>query len=74
MRGTIDCFLPCASLQDIETAIRQLRGSRIIRHINLLVTDEFAESTPVPDNCSFIVVDGLQSSGTLRPSSPSSPR
>ena len=66
MRGTIDCFLPCASLQDIETAIRQLRGSRIIRHINLLVTDEFAESTPVPDNCSFIVVDGLQSSAAMR--------
>lgn len=66
MRGTIDCFLPCTALQDIEKALRQLRGSRIIRHINLLVTNEFAATTPVPEDCSFIVVDGLHSSSAIR--------
>lgn len=66
MRGTVDCFLPCASLQDTEQAIRQLRGSRVIHHINLLVTREFAESTPAPDDCTLIVASGLSSSAAIR--------
>lgn len=66
MRGTVDCFLPCACLQDTEQALRQLRGSRIIHHINLLVTREFAKSVPVPDDCTFIVVDELHSSAAIR--------
>jgi len=65
MRGTVDCFLPCVSLQNTEQAIRQLRGCRAIHHINLLVTHEFAESIPVPDGCAFIVVDGLHSSSAI---------
>lgn len=46
--------------------MRQLRGSRMIRHINLLVTQRFALDNAVPDDCSFVVVDGLSSSSTVR--------
>ena len=66
MRGTIDCFQPCNSLSQIEKSLRPLRGSRIIKHINLLVTSEFAQTNAVPDNCTFIVVGGLQSAATIR--------
>lgn len=66
MKGTIGCFLPCIALQDVERVIRQLRGSRVIQHINLMVKHEFAESIPVPDNCSFIEVEELHSSATIR--------
>lgn len=66
MRGTIDCFLPCSDLSLTEKALRQLRGSRIIRHINLMVTESFAVNNAVPDNCSFVVVDGLLSASSIR--------
>ena len=66
MKGTIDCFLPCSDFASIANTLRQLRGSRMIRHINLLVTRQFAMTTAVPDDCSFIVVDGLHSSASMR--------
>lgn len=66
MRGTIDCFLPCADFGAAANTLRQLRGSRMIRHINLLVTQEFAVANAVPDGCSFIVVDSLRSSSSVR--------
>ena len=66
MRGSIDCFLPCGDFASVNNTLRQLRGSRMIRHINLLVTQAFAMGHAVPDGCSFIVVDGLLSSSTMR--------
>ena len=42
MREKIDCFLPCDSIQIIEDTINQLRESKTVQHINLLVTEEFA--------------------------------
>lgn len=66
MRGTIDCFLPCTDINAVANTLRQLKGSRMIRHINLMVTQEMAMSTPVPENCSFIVVDGLKSASAMR--------
>ena len=62
MKGTIDCFLPCSDLNAVSNTLRQLRGSRMICHINLLVTQEFAMRNAVPEGCAFIVVDGLRSS------------
>ena len=66
MRGTIDCFLPCSDYVSVSNVLRQLRGSRMIRHINLLVTHGFAMDNAVPDGCSFIVVDGLLSASAMR--------
>ena len=66
MRGTIDCFLPCSDYVSVSNVLRQLRGSRMIRHINLLVTRGFAMANAVPDGCSFIVVDGLLSASAMR--------
>ena len=66
MKGTIDCFLPCSDYVSVSNVLRQLRGSRMIRHINLLVTRGFAMTNAVPEGCSFIVVDGLQSASTMR--------
>lgn len=65
MRGTIDCFLPCADISAVANTLRQLKGSRMIRHINLMVTQDMAMSTPVPENCSFIAVDGLLSASAM---------
>lgn len=66
MQETIDCFLPCGNFRTLGNTLRQLRSSRMIRHINLLVTQEFAMCNAVPDDCSFIVIDGLKSSLTMR--------
>ena len=66
MKGTIDCFLPCGDFAAIANTLRQLRGSRMIRHINLMVTSDFALANAVPDGCSFVVVDGLRSSSAIR--------
>ena len=46
--------------------LRQLCGSRMIGHINLLVTRAFAMANAVPEGCSFIVVDGLHSASAMR--------
>ena len=66
MLETIDCFLPCGGFDIVANTLRQLRGSRMIRHINLIVTQEFAMRNAVPDDCSFIVADGLRSSLAMR--------
>lgn len=66
MLETIDCFLPCDNFHDIDNTLRQLRGSRMISHINLLVTSDFAMKNAVPGDCSFIVVDRLASSSAMR--------
>ena len=66
MFGTIDCFVPCTDFGAVENVLRQLRGSRMIRHINLLVTRGFALGNAVPEGCSFIVIDGLRSEPAMR--------
>lgn len=66
MRGTIDCFLPCESVEAVHNVLRQLMGSRMIKHINLMVTEDTATSVAVPQNCTFIVVDSLRSSSAMK--------
>jgi len=66
MKGTIDCFLPCNDLRAVGNTLRQLKGSRMIRHINLLVTEEFASGCSAPDGCSFMTVDNPASSRAVR--------
>ncbi len=65
MREKIDCFLPCNNIHAIEDTISQLRESKTVQHINLLVTEDFAKENIAPDNCAFIVTDNITSSNTV---------
>ena len=66
MREKIDCFLPCDDLRSTVRTVIQLRGSKTIQNIFLLV------SAPLPANsdealrkCKTLAVDNLTSSNTL---------
>lgn len=56
-----DCFLPCSDLKGMESTLCQLRECRAVRHINLLVTEEFALKNTAPEGCTMIVVDNITS-------------
>ena len=66
MREKIDCFLPYEDLQSTAEITAQLRGSKTVQHIFLLVTQaldtEVMASFP---GCQQIKVDNLTSSNTL---------
>lgn len=61
MRQRIDCFLVCQSLEALTETIAQLRQIPAVRHIFLMVNRELA-NTEVPQDCSLVVVEQLQSS------------
>ena len=66
MREKIDCFLPCNDLEATLHTVRQLRSSKTIQHIFLLVS----EPLPAPyaeafSDCHEIQADNLTSSNTL---------
>ena len=65
MREKIDCFIPCNNSLYIENNINQLRESRTVQHIHLMVSEEFkATHTPLK-GCSFFVIDHLMSTKTI---------
>lgn len=66
MREKIDCFLPCKDLAEMESTIQQMRGARMIHHIFLMVSSEMAAQNEAPANCSFVVIDRVQSEATIR--------
>lgn len=66
MRQKIDLFLPCEDLDVAKEALLELHDNKTVQHINLLVSADFAASHQVPDGCTFIVVDRLESSNTVR--------
>ena len=65
MRQKIDLFLPCEDLDVAQEALLELHDNKTVQHINLLVSADFAASHQVPDGCTFIVVDRLESSNTV---------
>lgn len=65
MRQKIDLFLPCEDLDIAQEALLELHDNKTVQHINLLVSADFAASHQVPDGCTFIVVDRLESSNTV---------
>ena len=65
MRQKIDLFLPCEELDVAQEALLELHDNKTVQHINLLVSADFAASHQVPDGCTFIVVDRLESSNTV---------
>ena len=65
MRQKIDLFLPCEDLDVAQEALLELHDNKTVQHINLLVSADVAASHQVPDGCTFIVVDRLESSNTV---------
>ena len=65
MRQKIDLFLPCEDLDVAQEALLELHDNKTVQHINLLVSADFAASHQVPDGCTFVVVDRLESSNTV---------
>ena len=60
-----DCFLPCADIEAVMPTVNQLRECRAVKHINLLVSQDFAMKNAAPEGCAMIVVDNIMSSATM---------
>ena len=65
MREKIDLFLPCEELMVAQEALTELHDNKTVQHINLLVSSDFAAQHQVPDGCTFVVIDRLESSNTI---------
>ena len=65
MREKIDLFLPCEDLMVAQEALTELHDNKTVQHINLLVSSDFAAQHQVPDGCTFLVIDRLESSNTI---------
>ncbi len=65
MREKIDLFLPCEDLMVAQEALTELHDNKTVQHINLLVSSDFAAQHQVPDGCTFVVIDRLESSNTI---------
>ena len=66
MREKIDCFLPCTDVKTIDKTLTQLKESKTIQHISLIVTSDFVDNNEIPDFCDVIVADNLYSTEVLR--------
>ena len=65
MREKIDLFLPCEDLDVAREALCELHDNKTVQHINLLVSNDFAAHHQVPDGCTFVVIDRVESSNTI---------
>ena len=66
MREKIDCFLPCDDLRSTARTVMQLRGSKTVQNIFLLVSEPLpANSDEALRKCKTLAVDNLTSSNTL---------
>lgn len=65
MREKIDLFLPCEDLEEAQKALVELHDNKTVQHINLLVSADFAAHHQVPDGCTFVIIDRLESSNTV---------
>ena len=62
MKQKTDCFIACQSLDDVMPVIEQLRRSRVVRHIFLLVNKEAAAQMKAPQDCTLLVTENLSGS------------
>ena len=65
MREKIDCFLPCSDLKSARDVVAQIKGSKTIQHIYLLVNEHLGELDSTLCDCEQIVVNDLTSSATI---------
>ena len=65
MREKIDLFLPFKALEKGEETLLELHENKTVQHINLLVSSDFASQHQVPEGCTFVVIDRMESSNTV---------
>ena len=65
MREKIDLFLPFEALEKGEETLLELHENKTVQHINLLVSSDFASQHQVPEGCTFVVIDRMESSNTM---------
>lgn len=65
MREKIDLFLPCEYIGDAQNALSVLHEYKIVQHIHFLVSADFAAHHQVPEGCTFVITDRLESSNTI---------
>ena len=65
MREKIDLFLPFEALEKGEETLLKLHENKTVQHINLLVSSDFASQHQVPEGCTFVVIDRMESSNTV---------
>ena len=65
MREKIDLFLPCEYIDDAQKALSVLHEYKTVQHIHFLVSADFAAHHQVPDGCTFVITDRLESSNTI---------
>ena len=65
MREKIDLFLPFEALEKGEETLLELHENKTVQHINLLVSSNFASQHQVPEGCTFVVIDRMESSNTV---------
>ena len=65
MREKIDLFLPCEYIDDAQNALSVLHEYKTVQHIHFLVSADFATHHQVPEGCTFVITDRLESSNTI---------
>ena len=65
MREKIDLFLPCEYIDDAQNALSVLYEYKTVQHIHFLVSADFAAHHQVPEGCTFVITDRLESSNTI---------
>lgn len=65
MREKIDLFLPCEYIDDAQNALSVLHEYKTVQHIHSLVSADFAAHHQVPEGCTFVITDRLESSNTI---------
>ena len=65
MRDKIDLFLPCECIDAAQNALSVLHEYKTVQHIHFLVSADFAAHHQVPEGCTFVITDRLESSNTI---------
>lgn len=65
MREKIDLFLPCEYIDDAQNALSVLHEYKTVQHIHFVVSADFAAHHQVPEGCTFVITDRLESSNTI---------
>ena len=67
MREKIDCFLPVSNLESVENTLQDLRQSKTIQHINLLVAEgcDINNNSERVADCTIVSIGNLMSTKTL---------
>ena len=66
MREKIDCFLACNDIKAVEPTIRQLKDSKTALHVCIVAAQEIINNNELPEGCTAIVSDRVNSSQTIR--------